>query len=253
MRYITPEIVMRDRAAEGPAPRWDLAVLCFRDTGSAAMVRRLGATPVGYRTLWGMQESDDCPFVHQVTLGSKRVCVIARCLWGGPQAAILVEELAHLGVEVIIGLGAAGSLVPGLAKGTPVVATAGLVTDGTSTAYTQARQVMPHAGLLDALARIEGGLASGLARVRVATVDAVYRETEEAVQRWLSLGAQAINMETSPLYAAASACGLASVWIGHISDSLLQGEWDSWNWVPASGDAAIQAVAALVEHLAGVS
>jgi purine-nucleoside phosphorylase len=82
-------------------------------------------------------------------------------------------------------------------------------------------------------------------------VDAVYRETEEAVRRWLSQGAQAINMETAPLYAASAACGVRSLWLGHISDSLLNQQWDTWMRAVSMTDISTRIAAGLVERVSG--
>jgi len=50
------------------------------------------------------------------------------------------------------------------------------------------------------------------------------------------LGAQAINMETTPLYAASAMCGVRSLWLGYISDCLLDNKWDGWWGLPDSLD-----------------
>ena len=253
MRYITPEIILRHRLAERPKPRWDVAVVCFRGPlGSQAIVQRLNAIPVGYKTLWGMDESTDLPYVHETAVGGARICVVSRCAWGGPQAAILVEELAYLGVTRIIGFGAAGSLVPDLRKGTQVVASTAIVTDGTSRAHTEASDLPADGELYAALEAVVDELGADVIPVRIATVDAVYRETEGAVQQWLSQGAQTINMETSPLYAASVACGVKSLWLGHISDSLLNQEWDTWMRAESITDISTRIAAALVERVSGL-
>lgn len=249
MRYITPESIV-GRFIAHPAPRWDIAVLSFRDTrGSATLVQRLGAEPVGYRCFWGLEESPDMPYAHQATIGGKRVGVISRCLWGGPQAAILVEELASLGVRHIIGYGAAGGISPDLRKGDQIVAVAGLETDGTSRAYNQGEVLRPDPELLALIPQVQAVLGLALIPTTIATVDAVYRETEAAVQGWLAMGADAINMETSALYAASAACGVASIWVGHISDCLHAGVWDGWNRGPAMADSTLEATAAMIELL----
>ena len=250
MRYITPKIIIKHRLAERPKPHWDIAVLCFRGPlGSEAIVQRLNATPVGYKTLWGMDESTDLPYVHETEVGGTRICVVSRCVWGGPQAAILVEELAHLGVTRIVGFGAAGSLVPDLPKGTQVVASTAIATDGTSHAYTKAGELPVDVELYAALETAVDELDADVIPVKIATVDAVYRETEDAVRQWLSQGAQAINMETSPLYAASAACGVKSLWLGHISDSLLNKEWDTWMRAESITDISTRIAAGLVERL----
>ena len=250
MRYITPETIIKDRFAEHPKPNWDIAVLCFGGpTLSGAILQGLNATPVRYKTLWGHSESTDLPHVHETTVGETQVCIVSRCVWGGPQAAILVEELAYFGVTRIVGFGSAGSLVPDLPKGTHVVASTAIVTDGTSRAYTEASALPVDADLYAALEAVVDELGADVTPVKIATVDAVYRETDEAVQRWLSQGAQAINMETSPLYAASATCGVKSLWLGHISDSLLNLEWDTWMRAESITDTSTRIATALVESI----
>ena len=36
-------------------------------------------------------------------------------------------------------------------------------------------------------------------------------------------------METSALYAASETCGIRCLWIGHVSDCLVGGEWEEWS------------------------
>ena len=106
----------------------------------------------------------------------------------------------------------------------------GLTTDGTSRAYTSANEAVADAGLAAALVATATRVGIAVVPVKIATVDALFCETPADVHRWVALGAQAINMETTPLYAAASMCGLRAVWLGHISDtlSLTTATWDSW-------------------------
>src|SRR6266446_3093541 len=65
--------------------------------GSEALARALGARPVREKTLYGFSESSIQGDIHEAMLGETRVVLVPRCLWGGPQTAILVEELACLG------------------------------------------------------------------------------------------------------------------------------------------------------------
>jgi len=229
MRYITPDDVMRTRFDKHPRPEWDAAVLCFRVAeGSQLIINELGAKPLGYKVLWGMDEYPDQPIAHELAIGSHRVGVIGRCHWGGPQTAIFVEELAHLGVKAVLGVGAAGSLVPDLPKGTQVVARSAIATDGTSRAYTDEDNVHAGRDLASVIRAAEQKHDWRLRPVCTATVDAIYRETEELLRTFLGHGAEAINMETGPLYAAAAVCGVDAIWIGHISDCLVNGMWESW-------------------------
>jgi uridine phosphorylase len=252
VRYITPEAILRMRFGEPPWPSWDVALLCFRgDGGGKPLVEKLHARPVGARTLYGLEETLERPYLYETVLGGRRILLVLRCLWGGPQAAIFVEELACLGVGAIVGFGVAGSLVEALPKGTQIVGASGIVTDGTSRAYTSAEAVAPDAGLLRAVQGIAERQRIPLAPARLTAVDALYRETPDDVRLWLGLGVEAINMEISPLYAAAAVCGVRSVWLGHVSDtlSLTTRQWDSWQRPAAMTDITIALTVALLETL----
>jgi uridine phosphorylase len=232
MRYITPEDFMQGRFDTNPRPTWKTAVLCFRDLeGSSQLVEQLGAAPLGYKVISGMDEftGNPLPYAHEIIFGETRVGVIARCGGGGPQAAFVVEELAHIGVKKIIGIGACGSIDPNIPKGSQVIAHSALLTDGTSKAYSQKSQIEANPSL-NALARSAGqSLRVNLVPVRTVTTDAIYRETEAVVRTWRSLGGQVVNMETSALYAASETCGISCLWIGHVSDSLNAAEWEPWS------------------------
>ncbi|MBN1977234.1 MAG: hypothetical protein JW918_07520 [Anaerolineae bacterium] len=230
MRYITPEAIMRSRFGDNARPQWDAAVLCFRShEGSRLVAQMLGAKPLGYKVLWGMDEVPAYPLAHEFAVGKARVGLIARCLWGGPQTAVLVEELAYLGVRHLIGIGAAGSIAADLPRGTQIVATAALTTDGTSRAYTDGTEVHVNPAIYAAIQRVERVRPWRLRAVKVATIDAIYRETDTLIQALAGRGAETVNMEVTPFYAASAVCGVESVWIGHVSDCLVNHTWESWD------------------------
>jgi uridine phosphorylase len=183
-----------------------------------------------------MDTPGDRPYLHEGSIGGNPIAVISGCWWGGPQAAIVVEELAGIGVEYIIGLGLAGSISRDLPKCTHIVALKGLTTDGTSRAYTKANSVDADDELFRTLQSTRQSFKNEIIPTTIATVDAIYQETDVAVQEWISLGAQAINMETTPLYAASAMCGVKSLWLGYISDCLLDNKWDDWFGLPDSLD-----------------
>lgn len=102
-RYITPEAIVKERFANNPPPAWKTAILCFRDyTRSMRIVQQSGAKSLGRHVLWGLDRTQNEEFVYEILFAGKSVGLITRCIWGGPQAAILVEELAYLGIENII-------------------------------------------------------------------------------------------------------------------------------------------------------
>lgn len=230
MRYIDPGITIRGRLENAAHPKWGVAVMCFRDLeGSRTIVSRLGATPIHHALLWGMEPSEDRPTTFQRRIGEQRAVVLTRCYWGGSQAAILVEELAALGVRTILGVGAAGGLVEGFPKGTQTVASRALVTDGASPHYTSEDAAYPDSALLELAQAVARDANLPTRDACVATVDAVYRETPELIQGYRAAGAHIVNMETTPFYAAAAQCDVRALWIGHVSDSLTDDRWEPWD------------------------
>jgi uridine phosphorylase len=232
VRYITPDAFMHGRFDTNPRPQWKTAVLCFRDLeGSRQLVEGLGAIPLGYKVISGMEEfsGNPLPYAYELAIGDAKVGVIARCGWGGPQTAIVVEELAHIGVTTIIGIGAAGSIDPDIPKGSQIVARTALLTDGTSRAYSEETEIKGNPQLCSLALSAGQSLLTKVCPVRTVTTDAIYRETEAEVRTWRALGGQVVNMETSALYAASETCGISSLWIGHVSDRLVGGEWEDWS------------------------
>ena len=224
MRYIDPKTITSNRFDRNrPGPEWDSAIICFRDrTGSDILVDAFGAKPFGSKVFWGMEESSEYPFVYECEYASKSIGIVTRCIWGGPQAAILVEELAALGVSTVIGFGCAGSISLEIEHGMQIVVDRALATDGTSKAY----------GTVDIAFQPDSRLrnrVSGTVPVVAATVDAVYRETPEIIANFREEGARVVNMESAPFYAAAAACNMAALWVGNVSDVLVEGgKWTGW-------------------------
>ena len=224
MRYIDPKTITSNRFDRNrPRPEWDSAIICFRDrTGSDILVDAFGAKPFGSKVFWGMEESPEYPFVYECEYASKSIGIVSRCIRGGPQAAILVEELSALDVPAVIGFGCAGSISPEISLGTQIVVERALATDGTSRAYTgQGNFFQPDSRLRN---RVGGSVP-----VVAATVDAVYRETRELIAEYRESGAHVVNMESAPFYAAAAACNMAALWVGNVSDVLVEGgKWTGW-------------------------
>lgn len=251
MRYIDPREMTKKRFAGRSTPNWRVDVICFTGLGgSEKLIRRLRAEPLKQETIDGMDDPGDRPYVYEAIVCGKPVCVVSGCWWGGPQAAVVVEDLACLGVDHIVGYGLVGSISRDLPKYTHIAAVTGLTTDGTSLGYTRANAVSADAELLSMVDLMRKTLMHPVVPATIATVDAIHRETPEAAREWASTGAQAIKMENTPLYAASISCGVRSLWLGHISDSLVGDHWDSWYDEPASiREDAADVTALLVESL----
>lgn len=219
---------MKGRFAETKRPAWDLAILSFRSRQSSTeLVQRVRASPVDHKTVRGFEGANGDAVVYETVIGQKRIGIVPQCVWGGPQAAILVEEIACLGVKQIIGFGVAGGIVPNLATGTQIVAAVGITSDGTSRAYTDQVEVGASPALLALLPGVAAAQNVEIVPVKVATVDAFYQETETLLALWRRQAVQAINMETAPLYAASAFCRVESLWLGHIADRLVDQTWES--------------------------
>ena len=228
MRFINPETIISARLGRLPKPRFRGAVLVFHsETRSRFAVDRFGGSPLGYKLLTGAGP-------EEVFLREDNQTVVVANLGaqggGGPLAAALVEELAVLGTEVLIGIGCAGSVDRSLVRGTQFFARRALCTDGASRVYLGQGQADLSIAAEDVsvVERTAARLGIPIAATTGVTVDVLYRETPELVAEWQRIGGQWINMEVTPFYAAAAACGLRAVYLGHISDELFGAEWNGW-------------------------
>lgn len=222
MRYIAPVNTIGNRFRNKDHPNWDVLVIIFRDRGSRIIKEALNAQDYGSSVFSGI-DSKNTSFL---TIENLRVGVIEQCIWGGPQAGILVEESSEIGIKTIIGIGACGSLSKKIHKGSLVVAKNSYNTDGTSKIYQTINKSEPSNRLLY-LAKSINHFSPML--VQAVCTDALYRETKELVDSFIKIGGEVINMESSALYAASMLCKVESLWIGCVSDSLVGDEWQDWS------------------------
>jgi len=222
---LTPEQVMGLRGVNLDDFCFDVAVLCFR--GQAASRRVIDSFPVS------RIESDILygSAAHAGRVGDRQVVVVPEVIWGGPATAILLEELACLGVQVAIGFGAAGSLASPEHIGDMLIPDRAICSDGTSREYTDGSHVGPDTELLElamALAFEEG--ATPVAGT-VHTTDALYQEWPARIRQWREAGAEFVNLETAPFYTVAAYRGIRAVYLGLVSDYVGDpGGWDHGFW-----------------------
>lgn len=126
---------------------------------------------------------------------------------GGPSAAIVLEELAALGVRRAVRVGTCGALDPALGLGDLVVAGEALAADGTSRALGAGERVAADPALTAAL----GGGAL------VASTDVFY---EDSVARFAGTGAVAVEMEAAALFRVGALRGVAVGCVLAVSDVL---------------------------------
>jgi uridine phosphorylase len=171
---------------------------------------------------------------------------------GGPSAAIVLEELARLGVRRAIRVGSARAIAPGLAPGALVVATEVRAEDGTSRTLLAAAaelgaldaaldvpEIALHPGLTTALSAAAGATAGPLV-----AHDLLYAPREdERMDAWRSAGLLAADLETAALAAVAVRHGVAFGAILVIAGDAAGARLDD-EALAAAGEAAGRAAAA---------
>jgi uridine phosphorylase len=117
---------------------------------------------------------------------------------GGPSAAIVLEELAGLGVRTAVRTGTCGALDEALALGDLLAADAVLGADGASRALGAPQRQALDPALGDALAAV--ATRAGL----VVSADLFYDPDATRAATWRAAGALARDMETAALAAVAA-------------------------------------------------
>jgi DeoD family purine-nucleoside phosphorylase len=162
-----------------------------------------------HRGLWGYTglASDGRPLTIQSTG------------MGGPSAAIVISELSELGAQLLVRVGTCGALDSTLALGDLVLVTESLAEDGTSRALGDSGRPVPDPELVRALQDAAGEIHAGL----VVSTDLFYDTPPSALERWVSLGAIAVEMESASLFALASRHGLRAASLLAVSDIVATG------------------------------
>ncbi len=134
---------------------------------------------------------------------------------GAPSAAIVLHELAELGVRRAIRVGTCGALDEKLGLGELLRATSALAEDGVSRSLGADPTVGGDPALLDRL-RAAGDSEAAL----VATTDLFYGDSGAPRLRWRRAGARAVEMETAALFALGPRVGVAIGSLLVVSDLL---------------------------------
>lgn len=157
---------------------------------------------------------------------AERQVLMVDCVYGGPVCATVIEEMAYLGVKYVIGYGYSGSLRQELAPGSVVLASSGVVSDGTSREYSGSSEVKASAVLMTAYNKLDASLRHGVRSGKAWTTDAIYREYPSKARSWLHAGADFVNMDTSHFYAVSQAVGIEALYFSLISDYVGREKWE---------------------------
>ena len=142
---------------------------------------------------------------------------------GGPSAAIVLHELAELGVRRAIRVGTCGALDTDLAQGELLVAGDALAEDGASRALGAGEIAEADPDLTE---RLSGALEGTAPAVRIVTTDLFYDSSEgdagpprARAEAWLRRGAVAVEMEAATLFTLGRRLGVATACLLAVSDT----------------------------------
>ena len=159
---------------------------------------------------------------------------------GCPSAAIAIEELANVGVETFVRVGTTGALQSGIEIGDMIVATGAAKNEGTSKRYEAVEYpAVPDYDVLSALVdsaearaaqraanSANGETVSGDEDVHVGPIasdDAYYAETDDAVDDWEAAGLLSVEMEAAAVFSLARRKGLRAGAICTVDGNLVEG------------------------------
>ncbi|MBJ7347229.1 MAG: hypothetical protein JHC87_01510 [Thermoleophilaceae bacterium] len=170
------------------------------------------------RGLWGY--SGRTPVTD---IGGGTGFVVQSTGMGGPSAAIICEELAMLGAEVLLRVGTCGAIDPNLQAGDIVVVDQARCDDGTSQALGAGHYISADGPLTQALFKQVASLGGerGTHRGRIASVDLFYDpEAGEREKRLLRDGCLAVEMEAATVFAVAARHGMKAACVLAVTDEL---------------------------------
>lgn len=153
------------------------------------------------------------------------VTVLTRSLFGGPNIAALVEELAAFGVREFCLWGYCGGIGAATSVGDIILVTAALREDGISCHYLEGEdEFVPSewAAEWEQRARAAGFLAGS-----IWSSDALYRETADKIARYGARGILGVEMEVASLYAVCTQKGLKAAAFLAVSDMVRTEGWQS--------------------------
>lgn len=135
---------------------------------------------------------------------------------GGPSAALVVEELAQLGVKRAIRIGTCGALSEKIGLRELIVATEAIAEDGASRALGAGHKVGADKDLSDALTIAAPQATAGL----IVTTDLFYEPKPERNEGWAAEGALAVEMEAAALFTVARQRGIRAACLLVVTDLL---------------------------------
>ena len=134
---------------------------------------------------------------------------------GGPSAAVVLAELAELGVHRAVRVGTCAALDRDLAVGDAIIARAALAGDGVGSTLAPGPPPTPDSVLTAALADAAPHARTGL----VASTDLYYDHGSSRRDDWHAAGAIAVELSAAALFAVARRSGIATACVLVVAES----------------------------------
>jgi uridine phosphorylase len=145
---------------------------------------------------------------------------------GAPASAVIIEELAVLGIKKLITLGIAGGLQEHMQPGDLAICERAIREEGTSYHYSlPSRYAFPSTKLtqdfVEALDKMGHSCNLGTSW----TTDAPYRETRRKVEHYRRCGVATVEMEAAAAFAVCTYLGIESAAAFTIADTVREFSW----------------------------
>jgi DeoD family purine-nucleoside phosphorylase len=146
---------------------------------------------------------------------------------GCPSAAIVIEELAQLGVKRLLRIGTCGGLQPDMKLGDLVVALSAVPADSTATHYVGGEPHAPTADweLIHAAVHAAKELGKPVRVGPIVSSDIFYDPDPERAQRWSDRGILAVEMEAAVLFTVGALRKVKAGCLLTVSDVVVEGEF----------------------------
>jgi uridine phosphorylase len=163
-------------------------------------------------------------------VNGKHIAIITGAVFGGPQAAIYVEEMKYLGVNAVIGVMIAAGVNAKFELEEFFYVDQVVCLDGVSTTYYERNEIISTSFCHKEILSIASDLDIELKPAKAASVDAIYHETPEIINHLKELGVDVTNLDIAPFVTTSKLRGVDAIMFGYVSDRFEADRWASWQW-----------------------
>lgn len=197
-------------------------------TGKMVLLAPMAREAAGLANLFGFQKKNHKKlFCAGVSMDAPAYPNLVLCanFMGAAAAVALLEVLVAKGARHFIFCGACGSLQADVGIGSLFVAETAVSDEGTAPNYSHDSLFKPDRELTLRLSTILNARGQAFTGGAMVSTDAVFRETKSKIDYFRSLGYQALDMETSALYAAAQFLKVRLSALYTVSDVFYDNQW----------------------------